>query len=253
MPLGRAVVPEFGTEGGGRTPVEGNQLWRQVRTAAPNRTPDDGDRLVARADGVVAQGGACAADPATFLVLVLSDLMDKSLLDPLDWSGPARSGPRCSTRSRSLDGAAVRTPTRLSTSFCLPGQRMSPPRGGDLLLRRGLGEPGIGHVAVIAVPGCQRGGDGKVARARLLKAIEPVLSTRASSSLERIRIARRTVSRAGSPAAKVSSRGTRCCYALARPAHVWCVSQKISMSKVRSMRTEPTPSSLVGVLVVPTS
>ena len=126
---------------------------------------------------------------------------------------PARSGPRCSTRSRSLDGAAVRTPTRLSTSLSLPGQRMSPPRGGDLLLRRGLGEPGIGHVAVIADPAASaaetarsRGLVAESHRAGLYRARRRAWSVSASLAA-RFRAPGRQQRR--SPA-----RGTRCCYAL---------------------------------------
>ena len=112
---------------------------------------DLGERLLAEADRIIASGGR-PATPADFLSRVLSEAGVKAFIDPLGvvrfpapeviWKAWKRPGsPQWDYIQRFLEIIAE------------PKEFLEKPlQTGDILVRVALGEPGLGHLALIADP-----------------------------------------------------------------------------------------------------
>ena len=111
---------------------------------------------LAMADTLIGMGGQFAASSSTLLARVLSDFADPAAVDPLAAAGlldPAMifdgfTAPRMIGLRPMLD--------RVFAVLAYPRQGLPVFEPGDLLVRRALGEPGLGHVAFIAGPNAYR-------------------------------------------------------------------------------------------------
>ncbi len=116
----------------------------------PTTAPPDAPGL---ADYLVGLGGAYASSPGILLARVLSDLGPTGIVDPLAAHGlldpatifDAFTTVRAAGLRPFLDPlfAVVAYPRQFLTQL---------PQQGDVMLRRALGEPGLGHAAFVAAP-----------------------------------------------------------------------------------------------------
>ena len=110
-----------------------------------------GTGTVARADDLIGMGGAYAADPQIWLTRVLSDLIGRALLAPLMRDGLLDPPTLFDAFTR---GSGIASNSSAADAFDVvgyPGQMLGTPLcGGDICLRRALGEPSLGHAAIIA-------------------------------------------------------------------------------------------------------
>jgi subtilisin family serine protease len=131
-----------------------------ARTTANGATQDGLMGLVSLADALIGRRGPVSQSPHALLVRVLSDFADPAALNPAIAAGlldPAML----------FDGFAVARLRhlrplldRLFAVVAYPRQMLAGPlRAGDLMVRRALGEPGMGHAAFIAGDGVYRSHD----------------------------------------------------------------------------------------------
>ena len=118
--------------------------------AATQFGTDDWSGPLAMADTLIGIGGLFAASPPALLARVLQDFADPAAVDPLMAGGlldPATLFDGFTTVQ--LIGLRPLL-DRAFDVVAYPRQRLPRLQPGDLLLRRALGEPGLGHVAFIA-------------------------------------------------------------------------------------------------------
>ena len=118
--------------------------------AATQFGTDDWSGPLAMADTLIGIGGLFAASPPALLARVLQDFADPAAVDPLMAAGlldPATLFDGFTTVQ--LIGLRPLL-DRAFDVVAYPRQRLPRLQPGDLLLRRALAEPGLGHVAFIA-------------------------------------------------------------------------------------------------------
>ena len=122
----------------------------KTNLAATHSGTDGWSDPLTMADTLIGIGGPFAVSPAALLTRVLQDFADPTTVDPLTAAGLLNP-------AALFDGFTTAQLVRLRplldhafTVVAYPRQRLPRPEPGDLLLRRALGEPGLGHVAFIA-------------------------------------------------------------------------------------------------------
>lgn len=105
---------------------------------------------LAVADQLIGLGGAYAASPEALVGSVLAGTAGSRSMDEL--ARRSLLSPAALFDSFTTPAMAAARPhlTRVFSTVAYPRQRLGNPRAGDLLVRRALGEPGVGHIAFVA-------------------------------------------------------------------------------------------------------
>jgi GH25 family lysozyme M1 (1,4-beta-N-acetylmuramidase) len=130
-----------------------SEMAASTSTITAEPTPDGSD-TAATADTLIGRGGPFAASPHALVARVLSACAEPAAFDPANAAGlldPAMLFDAFAT-ARLVHLRRLLDPLFVVVAY--PRQFLtSPVQSGDLMLRRALGEPGIGHAAFIADQG----------------------------------------------------------------------------------------------------